>query len=167
MSGNAIRSAGWGTWLAHLGFWLVICFGAAALGSWATAEAVSTWYQDLNKPAWNPPDWIFPIVWTTLFAMMAISASRISARYPMDRSLIGFLIQLVLNVTWSFLFFFHGWLLAASVEIFILLIAILITAFCFWKRDRWAGLLLLPYAAWVGFASFLNVTLVLLNPNGV
>lgn len=147
----------------QLAFWLVVCFLVAGLGSWATADGVKTWYQDLNRPSWNPPDWVFPWVWTTLFAMMAISAARITARRGWDRSVYVFLIQLGLNLLWSFLFFYFRQMFLAGVEIVLLVLAIGVTTYLFYLRDRLAGLLMLPYLVWVSFASFLNWTIVLLN----
>lgn len=153
----------WKKQILHLLFWLFVCFAVAGTGSWATSSSVNTWYQQLERPSWNPPNWIFPVVWTTLFAMMALAASRVSARCGWDRSLTWFLIHLGANLLWSFLFFYFQQIHWAAVEIFVLLGLIGWTAWLFGRRDFWAGVLMVPYFLWVSFASFLNLTIASLN----
>lgn len=129
--------------------------------TWATAVFVSTngWYAELAKPAWNPPNWIFGPVWTVLYAMMAVAAWRVwlHGGWTRQKKALGlFLLQWALNALWTPLFFgLHrpGWALA---EILVLLVAILATIREFWRVERLAGALLLPYSAWVAFASVLN-----------
>lgn len=125
------------------------------------------WYAQLKKPLWNPPGWIFGPVWTALYIMMAIAAWLIwrsggfSAR---RKALMLFLLQLLLNAAWSPLFFGLHQPALAFVEIVLLWLAILATLLVFWKVQRRAGVLLLPYLAWVSFAAVLNFTLWQLNP---
>ena len=149
--------------IAALVGWLLLTFSASAT---AVFVADNGWYAGLAKPAWNPPGWLFGPVWTLLYAMMAVAAWRVWRRGGWARqktALVLFVVQWALNALWTPLFFgLHrpGW---ALVEILVLLIAILATLRAFWRVDRPAGLLLLPYAAWVSFATVLNWTIWRLN----
>lgn len=150
------------SWLGLAG-WLALVFCASAT---AVFIAENGWYAGLAKPTWNPTGWIFGLVWTVLYALMAVAAWRVWrhggwARQKAALSL--FIAQWALNTLWTPLFFgLHrpGWALA---EILILLIAILATIRAFWRADQPAGLLLIPYAAWVAFATVLNWTIWRLN----
>jgi len=145
---------------------IVICFAAAGLGAAATTPEIRGWYASIAKPTWNPPAWIFGPVWTLLFLMMAVAAWLVWRRAGFAGAklpLAFFAIQLALNTLWSVLFFgFHnpG---AAAVEIVLLWAAVLATLITFWRRSHWAGGLLVPYLAWVSFASVLNFTIWRLN----
>ena len=149
--------------LAALAGWLLLTYSAST-----TAVFVSTsgWYAGLAKPTWNPPGWIFGPVWTVLYALMAVSAWRVWLQGGWSRqktALRLYLLQWSLNALWTPLFFgLHrpGWSLA---EILVLLAAILATLRTFWRVDRPASLLLLPYAAWVAFATVLNWTIWRMN----
>lgn len=151
----------------HLGVSLILAFSAAALGSLATGTAIDTWYNSLVKPSFNPPNWIFGPVWTFLFAAMAIAAWRVYEKRFTDvrvtSALNMYLIQLALNVMWSLLFFGMRAPQLALIEIVIFLISIIFTARAFYRIDTLAGVLFIPYAAWVSFATFLNYTIVMLN----
>lgn len=144
---------------------LVVCFAVAALGGWATSTSVGTWYATLAKPSFNPPNWVFSPVWTLLYLMMAVAAWRV---WRLDGRLVSapmaaFAIQLLLNLGWSVLFFGLRTPAAALADILALIVAIAVTLWLFIRRDRLAGLLLVPYLAWVGFASTLNLAIVRLN----
>ena len=149
-------------WLGLIA-WLALVFAASL-----TSVFVSTggWYAELNKPVWNPPNWIFGPVWTVLYIMMAVAAWRVWLRggWKEQRTPLSlFLIQWTLNALWTPLFFgFHllGW---AFVEILVLLVFILLTLRAFWPVDRMAAFLMVPYALWVAFASVLNFTIWRLN----
>ncbi len=152
--------------LAGLAAFLLLCFGVSGLGGAITLTSVGSWYQELNKPAFNPPDWIFGPVWTGLYLFMAIAGWRVwrrvgwaGGRWPLGL----FALQLALNLAWSGLFFGLQWIGGALVEILCLEAAILLTAGAFWRIDRPAGALFLPYAAWVAFAALLNAALWQLN----
>jgi len=143
-----------------------LCLLAGGLGAWATASSVRGWYLGIIKPGWNPPAWVFGPVWTTLYFLMGISAwlvwrerHRVSVRWP----LAAFVAQLVLNTTWSFLFFGLRSPGLAAIEIVFLLAAITLTIRLFSPVSRWAAGLMVPYLAWVAFASVLNVTIWWLN----
>jgi benzodiazapine receptor len=146
---------------------LIVCFSAALLGSFATTPQIATWYAALNKPVFNPPNWIFAPVWTLLFAMMAVAAWLIwekgLAKKGVKPALLVFLEQLAVNVLWSFLFFAWHNVWGAYVCIIVLWGLILITIIRFAKIDRIAAWLLVPYILWVSFASFLNLAVALLN----
>jgi benzodiazapine receptor len=145
---------------------IIICFGAAAIGSFFTAKSVSTWYVTLNKPTWNPPSWLFGPVWTILYLMMAISIWLIWSKftfkdYPVIYSI--FALQLILNVIWSGIFFGlrqPGW---AVIDIAVLWILILLYVLFTWPVSKAASLLFVPYLLWVGFAGVLNFTIWRIN----
>ncbi len=146
---------------------IALCLGVAAIGGAVTATSVGTWYAALAKPAFNPPDWVFGPVWTALYLMMAIAAWRVWRARGVGgarQALGAWALQLALNLGWSLLFFGARLIGAALVEIVLLLAAILATLVLFWRIDRAAGWLLVPYAAWVGFATLLNAALWRLNP---
>jgi tryptophan-rich sensory protein len=145
---------------------LAFCLAASAVGSAAAASSVGTWYLALTKPWFNPPNWIFAPVWTALYFMMAIAAWRIWRRDGLAgarAAMTLFALQLVLNMVWSIVFFGLRSVGAALVEILVLLLAILATTVVFWRRDRMAGILFIPYAGWAAFATVLNAALWQLN----
>ncbi|OGG12741.1 hypothetical protein A2875_01945 [Candidatus Gottesmanbacteria bacterium RIFCSPHIGHO2_01_FULL_46_14] len=142
-----------------------LCLGAGALGSVFTTPAIAGWYQGLVKPAFNPPDWIFGPVWTTLFILMGIALYLVWTSNSQKRVAAQkiFYTQLGFNVTWSYLFFgFHNPTLAL-LDIAALWIAIFLTIRAFVPISKTAAYLLFPYLVWVSFAAVLNATIVLLN----
>ncbi len=152
-------------WLS-LALFVLAAFSAAALGGWATGSGVSTWYLTLNKPAWNPPGWIFSPVWTVLYAVMAVAAWRVwlvRAQPGAGLVLRVWFAQLALNALWSLLFFGLRSPGAALVEIVIFWAVLLWLQLRLPRYDRFAALLWAPYLAWVSFASFLNFTIWRLN----
>ena len=152
--------------LLSLARYLLLCLAVAALGGLLTSSSVGSWYQGLNKPSFNPPDWVFAPVWTTLFVMMAVAAWRISSHQhnpARAQGMVLFYVQLALNLLWSCLFFGLQSVGAALVEIVILWGAIAATMLVFRRIDRVSALLLWPYLAWVSFAGFLNWSIWRLN----
>lgn len=146
-------------------FAILIPLAAGAVGSAFTTSEINTWYQILNKPVFNPPNWIFAPVWTTLYILMGISFYLILVSKANNKTLAikVFLAQLLLNLLWSILFFgLHNPLLA-FVEILILWGAILYTIITFYKISKPATYLLIPYILWVSFAAVLNLFVVFLN----
>lgn len=145
---------------------IALCLSAGGLGAIATAPEIEDWYQTLEKPVWNPPDNVFGPVWTTLYLLMAFAAWLVYRRDGFRKAAIPlslFAIQLVLNALWSWIFFgFHqpGW---AFGEILVLWLAILATTVAFFRSSTSAGCLLLPYLAWVSFASVLNFAIWRMN----
>lgn len=163
------RGPGGPVWFA-LGGFIAVCFAVAAIGGAIIANSVGTWYQTINKPGFIPPDWVFAPVWNALYMMMALAAFLVwrqgasEERFEEQRTaLYLFSVQLVLNLLWSFIFFGAHAIGAAFIEIIALWIAIALTTVHFWKIDRRAGLLFLPYLVWAGYATVLNGTIWWLN----
>jgi len=149
---------------------LTFIFGSIAvgsIGSLATAPAITTWYAGLIKPSFSPPNWIFGPVWTTLFALMGISAYLVWEvgwkKKDVRLALSMFIVQFVFNVVWSFAFFALHSPILGLLDIIMLWIAIIITIMLFSKVKREAAVLLLPYIAWVSFAMVLNAAVYQLN----
>ena len=146
---------------------IAITLGVGALGGWATAQSVKTWYPTLIKPSFNPPNWIFAPVWTTLYILIGIAAYLVWVRRDkivhFPRTVAIYLIQLILNLGWSFIFFYLHEIGFALAEIILLLIIIIINASMFYKITKWAGLLFIPYILWVSFALFLTYNIFILN----
>lgn len=148
-------------------FWVGLCYFTAWTGAQVSPGiAPADWYQALNKPSWNPPSWLFGPVWTTLYTLMGIAAWLIWKEFGFadaKKALSFFLVQLVLNGLWSQIFFGMqepGW---AFAEIILLLAAILVTTILFFRKNRAAGWLMVPYIAWVCFATVLNGAIWLMN----
>jgi translocator protein len=143
-----------------------LCFGVSVLGGAITAGPVKSWYPTIAKPAITPPDIAFPIVWTLLFAMMAVAAWLVWRRggWPGARpALLLFGLQLALNLGWSALFFGLQRIGLALAEIALLWLAIAATMVAFFRHDRTAGWLFVPYLAWVSFAAVLNALIWRMN----
>lgn len=147
---------------ALVGF-ILVCLAIGGLGGFVTASSVQTWYPTLTKPSFNPPAWVFGPVWTTLYVMMAVAAWRVWRKAGWGAPLNIFAAQLALNCLWSFLFFGMQSPGLALIDIVPLLALILLTIRAFWPIDRIAGGLLMPYAAWVSFATLLNASIWWLN----
>lgn len=148
-------------------FSLLIPLAVGAIAGFFTSKAIPDWYAQLNKPWFNPPNWIFGPVWTTLYILMGISMWLVwksnTSETVKQPALYFFAVQLVLNFFWSIIFFKQeqiGW---ALVEIGMLWIFILITIFAFSKIDARASWLLVPYISWVSFAAILNYSIWTLN----
>lgn len=139
---------------------LVLCLGLGSAAGFLTAQSLPTWFPTLVKPSFNPPSWLFAPVWTTLYIMMAVAAWLVWLR---KGPLVLFYVQLALNFAWSLLFFGLHSPALALIDIVAMWVAILLTLLAFWKVDRRAGWLLVPYLAWVSFASVLNASIWWLN----
>jgi len=146
---------------------LIICQLAGFVGSLFTSPSIPTWYAYLNKPSFNPPNWVFSPVWISLFVTMGISLFLVwqkTLRSPEVRvALLWFAVQLVLNMLWSIIFFGLKSPFFAFVEIIFLWIAILITIIKSFRVSGLAGVLLIPYILWVSFAAVLNFSIWNLN----
>ena len=135
-----------------------------AVASVFTGPAIPTWYAGLVHPSFAPPNWIFAPVWTGLYVLMAVAAWRVWRLAGLKSpEIAAFGLQLAFNCAWSFVFFHFHLIGPAAVELAVLLALILATLILFWRRDRLAGLLLLPYLAWTGFALALNLAIWRLN----
>jgi tryptophan-rich sensory protein len=147
---------------------VITCVVIGYLSGMVTRDSISTWYPTLVKPIFNPPNWIFAPVWSLLYIMMGLAAGMIWNRLELDESNVKkamkfFVIQLGLNALWSYLFFgLHNPLLAL-VEIIVLWLMIFETHIQFKKVDKVAANFLLPYLAWVSFATVLNASIWWLN----
>lgn len=142
-------------------------FGAAAIGSSATGPNIATWYVLLKKPWFNPPNWVFGPVWTVLYILMAVALYRVWRKGFKKRevkvALALFLANLILNASWSVTFFGLKDIFLSLDVIALLLIIIFVLIKKFSSIDKLAGKLLIPYAAWVSFATLLNFSIWLLN----
>ncbi|KYK24635.1 TspO protein [Euryarchaeota archaeon SM23-78] len=146
---------------------IVICQLAGIIGSFFTANSIPTWYLGLAKPSFNPPNWVFAPVWTTLFILMGVSLYLIWEEgfksEGVKTGLLLFGVQLILNILWSIIFFGLRNPFIAFIEIVVLWIAILLTILKFYKVSRTAAYLLIPYILWVTFAAILNLIIFILN----
>ena len=147
---------------------VVLCVTIGYLSGMVTRDSITTWYPTLIKPIFNPPNWIFAPVWTLLYVMIGVSGGMIWNKLESDQANVKsafklFIIQLALNALWSYLFFgLHNPFLAL-IEIIVLLLLIYDTYIAFKKIDKVAGMLLVPYLAWVSFATVLNASIWWLN----
>lgn len=146
---------------------ILLSLSAGWVGSIFTSPAIPTWYASLNKPAFNPPGWLFAPVWTILFILMGIASYLIWLKWNESTlakaALVLFFVHLIFNVLWSILFFGlqnPGW---ALVEIAVLWVLILALIIIFYRLDQRAAWLLIPYILWVSFASVLNFAIWRLN----
>ena len=142
---------------------ILLPFLASAIGGFFTASSVSTWYVTLNKPAFNPPSWIFGPVWTILYLMIGMSLYLVWINKYNKIAFTVFGIQLFLNALWSILFFGLQNPLLALVEIIFLWASIFITIIYFYKLNKISAYLLVPYILWVTFAAILNFSIFILN----
>lgn len=146
--------------------WLLLCFAAAGAGGIASANAGS-FYAGLVRPAWAPPGWLFAPVWSVLYLLMAIAAWmvwRVRGFRAASTALCLFLLQLGVNALWTWLFFYFHQGAWATAEILVLWLLIVATIISFWRVRPLAGLLLLPYLAWVSFACVLSYATWQRNP---
>ena len=149
-----------------LAVFLAICAMVSIVGGLVTATSVGGWYQTLDKPPFNPPDWVFGPVWTLLFVMIAVAGWRVWQKRharAVGWALTVYALQLLLNLGWSVLFFGMQRVDLAAIEIVIFLAAIALNVRLFMPIDRLAGLLLVPYLCWVGFATVLTVAIFRIN----
>lgn len=148
-------------------FSLGVSLLAGALGSFFTQSSVSSWFLNLNKPFFNPPSYLFGPVWTFLFILMGISLYLIlvskADKKIKQKAYILFAIQWVLNIGWSFCFFYLRNPFLGFIEIIILLASIILTTIYFYRINKVAGYLFVPYILWVSFATVLNFSLWFLN----
>lgn len=144
---------------------IIICQTAGIIGSFFTVASIDTWYNTLNQPSFNPPNWIFAPVWIILYCMIGISFYLVIREgYSTKKDyLLVFLAQLVLNAIWSIAFFGYQSIMAGFIIIVLLSIFIVILMIKGFKYSRWATYILVPYFLWVIFAAILNGFYLLLN----
>lgn len=148
------------SWIVLIGFLLVVLGVGSLIG---IVTAPGEWYASLEKPPFNPPSWLFAPVWTTLYILIAIAGWRTFERDARGPEMALWIGQMLLNWLWSPLFFVLHWLWPAVAVIVVLLALILTFIARTWRHDRVSAWLFVPYAAWVCFATLLNVSLALLN----
>ena len=145
---------------------LIFPLSVGAVAGIFTAGAVTGWYVNLNKPSFNPPNWIFGPVWTTLYILMGISFFLIwkqEASKARNLAILAFIIQLLFNFGWSFFFFYFHTIGLALIEIILLWIFISIMLVLFYKIKPITAYLNIPYLLWVSFAAALNGAYYMLN----
>lgn len=146
--------------------WLLLAFATAAIGALASADA-GAFYGQLARPAWAPPGWLFGPVWSALYALMALAAWwvwRARGFSGARNALVLFMAQLAANALWSWLFFVWRQGGLAFAEVLLLWCMVLATVVSFWRISTLAAALLMPYLAWVTFASALTFSVWRLNP---
>jgi tryptophan-rich sensory protein len=164
---HAPNSSAWKRDLRQAGLAVSTVAVASVLGQLATYPNLASWYANLVKPSFNPPDWVFAPVWTALYLLMAFAAWRIlrlpEHSTPRRLALSLFFAQLALNATWSWMFFGANNPLLGVINIVPQLLVVLVTIVAFHRLDRTAAWCLVPLAGWVAFASILNVAIWRLN----
>ena len=147
--------------------WLFLAFAAAAIGSVASSNA-GAFYEQLARPSWAPPGWLFAPVWTALYTLMGVSAWLVWRSHGFKEgrtALVLFVVQLGANALWSWVFFVWQQGALAFAEVLLLWCLIAATVAAFWRHSAIAAVLMLPYLAWVTFASALTFAAWRLNPN--
>ncbi|NQZ44309.1 MAG: tryptophan-rich sensory protein [Flavobacteriaceae bacterium] len=146
---------------------VAVCLLIGFLSSFATQSSVNDWYLTLNKPSFNPPNWLFAPVWTVLYVLMGIAAGIVWGKgfyhIWVKTALYHFGFQLLLNALWSIVFFGFKNPLAALFVIVVLLVLIVLTIRWFRVVSKTAAILMVPYLLWVGFATLLNFKIWQLN----
>lgn len=149
---------------------LILCVFAPLLvggiSGYYTSSSITTWYATLNKPFFNPPNYLFGPVWTTLYILMGISFYLIlnkAEKNVKPKLILIFCVQLTLNFLWSFIFFNFQQLGLASIEIMLMWLSILVMIITFYKTSKVAALMNIPYLLWVSFATVLTVSIYSLN----
>ncbi len=144
-----------------------VCLAAGLIGSMFTVSNIPVWYATLNKPFFSPPDWLFAPVWTILYILMGVALFYIWKAPKVKKTNEGLMLfgaQLIFNMIWSIIFFGFRSLAGGLISIVILLILIVMTTVQFYRIDKRAAYLMLPYLLWVCFATMLNISIYLLNP---
>jgi len=143
---------------------VLLCLAIGSIGGFATQHSIDTWYATLNKPSWNPPNWVFAPVWTLLYIMMGIAAWLVwKTQDRIGPAMVLFFAQLGFNLLWSLVFFGLRSPGLALIEVIFLVGSVLLTMLSFFGRQATAGWLFVPYLAWVSFAAILNFAIWSLN----
>lgn len=146
---------------------LLACGPAAATGAMFSP---GEWYQALKKPGWTPPNWLFPVAWTTLYLCMSLAAERVARAAGVNpavgMALALYTLQMGLNCLWTPVFFGLKRMRAGLLVLVLLWLAVAATLVSFWSVDWVAGLLFLPYLTWVTIAGALNYSVMTLNAEG-
>ena len=142
----------------------IVTYSASLIGGLATINFKEPWYSLLNKPVFNPPDWIFAPVWTTLYLMMTIAIWIFWHSKDRDMSTVYiFFIHLIFNTTWSIIFFVFHNLVLALIILIVLILLIINLMFRFRRVNMLSFYMMIPYLLWCFFALILNFNLIALN----
>ena len=147
---------------------LLLPLGIGSIAGLFTAKAIPGWYALLNKPSFNPPNWVFGPVWTTLYIILGISLFliwKLESGKERNQAILIFFMQLLLNFGWSFFFFYFKMIGVALIEIIVLALSIVVMIYRFYKLKPLAAFINIPYLLWVTFASVLNAAYFILNMN--
>jgi len=162
-TGEQARGGGFQSAAVLTGF-LALTLGVGIFAGLVTEPNVQTWYPTLIKPSFNPPNWLFAPVWTTLYILIAIAGWRVWRVTDFNsRALLFWILQLALNFAWSFIFFGAHKIGLALIEVAVLWLMVLLTTIAIFRIDRPAGFLFVPYLVWVSFAALLNLSIWRLN----
>lgn len=148
-------------WMLFLTFFAACCAAAATGAMFDPGD----WYEGLNKPSWNPPKWLFPVAWTVLYFAMSYSAMRVGMKDGSSQALAFWALQIALNTLWTPIFFGLKRMRTALYVIGFLWLSVVATTVAFFQIDTLAGILFLPYVAWVSTAAALNYSVMTLNPS--
>lgn len=148
----------WSVFILFLG----ACCAAAATGSMFSP---GRWYRELTKPAWTPPDWLFPVAWTVLYIASAYAATRVALLDGNAHAMGFWALQIALNTLWTPVFFGLRRIRAGMVVLAALWLSVVGTAISFYLLDPLAGLLFIPYVIWGTYAGALNAAIWRMNPN--
>ena len=141
---------------------LAACFGAGTMGA---LFPPGSWYEQLEKPSWTPPDWVFPVTWTTLYVLISFAAARVAPMEGSQYAMAFWAAQIAVNAIWTPIFFGLRRLKAAIPVILGLWVLVAATMIAHWRLDWIAGLAMLPYLIWVTIAFALNYKVWRLNPD--
>lgn len=147
--------------------WPLFLTFLAACGAAATTGAVfkpGAWYDSLKKPVWTPPDWVFPLAWTTLYLLMSLAAMRVAGTGGGVQGLAFWSLQIAMNTLWTPVFFGLRRMRMAMGVMVCLWLSVAATTWVFFSVDFVAGLMLVPYLIWVSIAGALNFTVMRMNP---
>ncbi len=145
-------------------YFAIFFCACVAAGSTGAAFQPGEWYRSLNKPSWTPPDWLFPVAWTTLYICISWAGARVAGLNGSGLALALWALQIALNTLWTPIFFGLKNMRGGMVVLSALWIAVAACMLALWQLDWIAGLLFLPYLAWVTTAGALNLSVLRLNP---
>lgn len=146
---------------------LFVIFLTACLGAGATGAVFQPgdWYKSLDKPSWTPPDWAFPVVWTSIYMLISFAAARVAGMEGSEYAMALWAAQIAFNALWTPVFFGLRRMKGALIVMVFLWLSVLGCLVANWQLDFWAGLAMLPYIVWVSVAGILNLAVVRLNPD--
>ena len=141
---------------------LVTCFGAGATGA---AFPTGEWYRTLTKPSWTPPNWVFPVMWTSIYLLISFAAARVAGMEGSGYAMAFWAAQIAFNTLWTPMFFGLRRMRDSLFVMGMLWVSVLSCVITHWQLDTWAGLAMMPYLIWVTIAAALNYSVWSLNPD--